>query len=135
MPFRLHRVSMSCSPRAAARMGAEKSAAPVTADLPFGQPLVAETPARYATDIKYEDIPAAVVREAKRYLIDSIGCGLGGCSAEPSEIANWLAANVSAVRGATVMCSGVVTAPGRSMRGAGMRSACGPSPAQGGRSS
>ena len=29
--------------------------------------------ARYATYIKFEEIPAAVVREAKRYLIDSIG--------------------------------------------------------------
>jgi 2-methylcitrate dehydratase len=89
----------------------EKSAAPVAADPPSGQPLVAETLARYATDLRYEDIPAAVVREAKRYLIDSIGCGLGGFDAEPSQIANRLAANVSAVRGATVMCSGVVTSP------------------------
>jgi 2-methylcitrate dehydratase len=85
----------------------EKSAVPP--DLPAGQPLVAETLARYAIDLKYEDIPPEVVRETKRYLIDSIGCGLGGFGAEPSQIANKLAAGVSAVRGATVMCSGVVT--------------------------
>jgi 2-methylcitrate dehydratase len=89
----------------------EKSAAPATPDLPAGQPLVAETLARYAINLKYEDIPPEVVRETKRYLIDSIGCGLGGFGAEPSQIANKLAAGVSAVRGATVMCSGVVTSP------------------------
>jgi 2-methylcitrate dehydratase len=74
-------------------------------------PTVAETLARYATSLRYDDIPPDVVREAKRYLIDSVGCGLGGFSAEPSQIANRLAAGVSAQRGATVMCSGVKTSP------------------------
>jgi hypothetical protein len=89
----------------------EKSAAPATPDLPAGQPLVAETLARYAINLKYEDISPEVVRETKRHLIDRIGCGLGGFGAEPSQIANKLAAGVSAVRGATFMCSGVVTSP------------------------
>jgi 2-methylcitrate dehydratase len=89
----------------------EKSAAPAAPDLAAGQPLVAQTLARYAADLKYEDIPIEVVRQTKRYLIDSIGCGIGGFAAEPSQIANKLAAGVSAVRGATVMCSGVKTSP------------------------
>jgi 2-methylcitrate dehydratase len=76
-----------------------------------GQPLIAETLARYATSLKYEDLPAEVVRETKRYMIDSIGCGLGGFGADASQIANRLAAGVSAVHGATVMCSGVKTSP------------------------
>jgi 2-methylcitrate dehydratase len=76
-----------------------------------GGPTIAETLARYATSLRYEDIPPDVVREAKRYLIDAIGCGLGGFGAEPSQIANRLAAGVSAQRGATVMCSGVKTSP------------------------
>jgi 2-methylcitrate dehydratase len=76
-----------------------------------GGPTIAETLARYATSLRYEDIPPDVVREAKRYLIDAIGCGLGGFSAEPSQIANRLAAGISAQRGATVMCSGVKTSP------------------------
>jgi 2-methylcitrate dehydratase len=50
-----------------------------------------------------------VVRVAKRIIIDSIGCGIG--AAETSQIANKLAAGVSAVRGATVLCSGVKTSP------------------------
>ena len=89
----------------------EKSASPVTPSSSAGQPLIAETLARYATSLKYEDLPVEVVREAKRFLIDSIGCGIGGFAAEPSQIANTLAAGVSAVHGATVMCSGVKTSP------------------------
>ncbi len=74
-------------------------------------PLLAATLARYATRLKYEDLPVEVVREAKRYLIDTIGCGLGGYSADASQIANKLAGAVSAVSPATVMCSGIRTSP------------------------
>jgi 2-methylcitrate dehydratase len=81
------------------------------ASAPAGQPPVAETLARYATSLKYEDLPPEVVRETKRYIIDSIGCGLGGFGADASQIANRLAAGVSAAHGATVMCSGVKTSP------------------------
>jgi 2-methylcitrate dehydratase len=89
----------------------EKSASPVTRGVPADQSLVAETLARYATSLKYEDLPVEVVRETKRYMIDSIGCGLGGFGADASQIANRLAAGVSAVHGATVICSGVKTSP------------------------
>jgi 2-methylcitrate dehydratase len=85
----------------------EKPVSPPPAD----QPLVAETLARYAGSLRFEDLPADVVRETKRYMIDSIGCGLGGFGADASRIANRLAAGVSAGRGATVMCSGVKTSP------------------------
>jgi 2-methylcitrate dehydratase len=84
---------------------------PVTRGAPAGQPPLAETLARYATGLKYEDLPEEVVREAKRYMIDSIGCGLGGFGADASQIANSLATGVSAVQGATVICSGVKTSP------------------------
>jgi 2-methylcitrate dehydratase len=89
----------------------EKPQQPAAQGAPAGQPLVAETLARYATSLKYEDLPPDVVRVAKRIIIDSIGCGIGAFSAETSQIANKLAAGVSAVRGATVMCSGVKTSP------------------------
>ena len=61
-----------------------------------GGPTIAETLARYATSLRYEDLPPDVVRMAKRYLIDTIGCAIGGYSAEPSQIAIKLAAGVSA---------------------------------------
>jgi 2-methylcitrate dehydratase len=82
-----------------------------TQGAPAGPPLVAETLARYATSLKYEDLPPDVVRVAKRIIIDSIGCGIGAFSSETSQIANKLAAGVSAVRGATVLCSGLKTSP------------------------
>jgi 2-methylcitrate dehydratase len=89
--------------------------ASVPASTPGNRPTVAETLARYATSLKYEDLPADLVHETKRFLIDSIGCGLGGFAAEPSQIANKLAAGVSAQRGATVMCSGVKTSLDRAV--------------------
>jgi 2-methylcitrate dehydratase len=84
---------------------------PPPRDLQTDQPQIAETLARYATSIKYEDLPPEVVRVAKRIIIDSIGCGIGAFSAETCQIANKLAGGVSATRGATVMCSGVKTSP------------------------
>jgi 2-methylcitrate dehydratase len=33
--------------------------------------------ARFAVQLKYEDLPAAVVNEVKRYLFDSLGCAFG----------------------------------------------------------
>jgi 2-methylcitrate dehydratase len=74
-----------------------------------GPTTIQGTLARYATNLKYEDLPAEVVRETKRFMIDTIGCGLGGFSADASQIANRLAAQVSATPSATVMCSGVKT--------------------------
>ena len=34
--------------------------------------------ARFAAGLRYESIPAAAAHEAKRYLLDSLGCALGG---------------------------------------------------------
>src|SRR5437763_14097696 len=42
------------------------------------QPPLAETLARYAARLRYDELAPEVVRETKRYLIDSIGCGLRG---------------------------------------------------------
>ena len=33
---------------------------------------------RWASDLKYEDLSEEAIREAKRYLLDSLGCALGG---------------------------------------------------------
>src|SRR5262249_31365741 len=60
---------------------------------------------------KSEALRRGVGREAKRFTIDPSGGGLGGSGAEPSQIANKLAARVSATPSATVMCSGVKTSP------------------------
>jgi 2-methylcitrate dehydratase len=43
--------------------------------------------ARWAAGLKYEDIPESAVREARRYLLDTLGCALGGYAQEDVEIA------------------------------------------------
>ena len=44
------------------------------------------TMARWAASLRYEDLPPAVVHEAKRYLLDSLGCALGGLRQEDAGI-------------------------------------------------
>jgi len=76
-----------------------------------GQGSMADVLARYATDLKYEDLPEDIVRTAKRTILDTFGCAFGGYTAGPSQIAIKLATDVSAKRGATVLCNGAKTSP------------------------
>ena len=76
-----------------------------------GKAGIAETIARYAVDLRYEDLPADVVRTAKRTILDTIGCAIGGHAAKPSQIAIALAGEITARRPATVLCSGLRTSP------------------------
>ena len=76
-----------------------------------GQVTLAETIARYAAGLKYEDIPEDVVRLAKRTILDTIGCMYGGYTAGPSKIAIKLASDVTAKKPATVLLSGTRTSP------------------------
>jgi 2-methylcitrate dehydratase len=73
------------------------------------QGTIAQTLADYAVKLRYEDLPAEVVRTVKRTLIDTVGCAIGGYDAGPSQIALKLARNVSATPGATLFCSGAKT--------------------------
>jgi 2-methylcitrate dehydratase len=70
---------------------------------------VAETLADFAVRLRYEDLPGDVVRTAKRTILDTIGCAIGGHQAGPSRIAIKLAGEVSAAPGATVFYSGIKT--------------------------
>ena len=70
--------------------------------LESGQVPVADALARYAATLKYEDLPPDVVRTAKRTILDTFGCAIGGYTAGPSQIAIKLASEVSAKQGATV---------------------------------
>ena len=79
--------------------------------LETGQVSVAETLAGYAINLRYEHLPQEVVRTAKRTILDTVGCAIGGYSAGPSQIAIKLANEVSAKHGATVLCSGIKTSP------------------------
>ena len=48
---------------------------------------VSRTIAEFALNLKYEDLPAEVIHEVKRYLYDSIGCAYGGYHTKD---VNWL---------------------------------------------
>jgi len=76
-----------------------------------GKTPLAETLARYADTLKYENLPEDVVRIAKRTILDTLGCAFGGYTAGPSKIAIKLASEVSSKQGATVLISGIRTSP------------------------
>jgi len=74
-------------------------------------PSLADTLARYALTLKYEDLPQDIVHTAKRAILDTFGCAFGGYTAAPSQIAIRLARNVSAAQGAMVLINDVTTSP------------------------
>jgi 2-methylcitrate dehydratase len=63
---------------------------------------LAERFAQYATQLRFEDLPAAAVHEAKRRVLDSFGVALGAYDADPCRIARTVALGLSAQRGATL---------------------------------
>ena len=79
--------------------------------LAAGETPIAEALAAYAVGLKYEDLPPDVVRVAKRTILDAIGCAIGGSTSGPARIALKLADGVSAKQGASILCSGIKTAP------------------------
>ena len=91
--------------------GAQEKAkpSPAPSEPPATSVTLAEMLADFAVKLRYEDLPADVIRTAKRTILDTIGCAIGGYDAEPSKIAVKLASRVSATPAATVLCSGVKT--------------------------
>ena len=67
------------------------------------------TLAEYVTQLSYERLEASTIREAKKRLIDSIGCGLGGFASEPATIARGMAAKASGEPGAQILGTGALT--------------------------
>ena len=65
----------------------------------------------YAAALRYEDLPPEVIHQAKRLIIDSIGCALGGYPGGPAQIAREMAATVTSTRPVTLMVSGSSTSP------------------------
>ena len=48
---------------------------------------IAEQLSAYAAGLRYEDLQPEVVRQAKRLIVDTVGCALGGAASEPARIA------------------------------------------------
>lgn len=65
----------------------------------------------YTADLEYEDLPPEVVHQAKRMIVDSIGCALGGYDSEPTRIALEQAATITCTQPATILCTGQQTSP------------------------
>ncbi len=72
---------------------------------------LAERFADYAVGLKFSDLPAPVVHEVKRRLLDSFGCAFGAWREEPCAIARRIAGNISCRDGATVFGTTHRTSP------------------------
>src|SRR5262249_29198991 len=70
-----------------------------------------DTLARYVTSLRYQDLSARAVREAKRHLIDSLGCAMGGYDSEPAAIARRLAPEWTGIPSARLLGEGRPTTP------------------------
>ena len=69
-------------------------------------PNLAEQLSDYGTSLKYADLPSDIIHLAKRFIIDTVGCALGGYDSEPSKVAREVAGAINSAHPATVLGSG-----------------------------
>jgi 2-methylcitrate dehydratase len=74
-------------------------------------PTIVQQLSRYITALRYEDLPADVVQQAKRLIVDTIGCALGGFDSEPARIARDIAGTVTSTQPVHLLVSGEPTSP------------------------
>jgi 2-methylcitrate dehydratase len=67
--------------------------------------------ARYVTSLRYADLGQRTIQEAKRHLIDSLGCAIGGCASEPAVIARRVAPTWNGAPSARLLGEGRSTTP------------------------
>jgi 2-methylcitrate dehydratase len=72
---------------------------------------ITATMARWATKLAYGDLGERAIHEAKRYLLDSLGCAFGGYRQEDAEIALGVLDEIGGEGPATVIGSGKKTDP------------------------
>src|SRR5262244_2732484 len=70
-----------------------------------------ETLARYATSLRYGHLSPSAVKEAKRHVIDSLGCAMGGATSEPAAIARRVAPAAPGAPSARLLGDGRATTP------------------------
>ena len=68
-----------------------------------------EALARYASSVRFADLSAASLLAAKRHIIDTLGCAMGGHGSEPADIARRLARANSGTPGARLLGDGTRT--------------------------
>jgi 2-methylcitrate dehydratase len=64
---------------------------------------------QYTTALTFSDLPSEVVHQAKRLVVDTLGCAIGGYASEPSKIARAIADGVSSRQPASILGSGQQT--------------------------
>ncbi len=69
-------------------------------------PHVTRTMAEWAAAVRFSDLPPAVIAETKRFLLDSVGCALGGAQQHDVRLARRVLAGIAGVGDATVMVTG-----------------------------
>jgi len=74
-------------------------------------PNIAEQLAHYAANLHYRDLPPETAHLAKRVMIDTLACALGGYHSKPSQIARDMAATVTSTQPCTVIGSVQNTSP------------------------
>jgi 2-methylcitrate dehydratase len=72
---------------------------------------VAERLAEYSTSLHFRHLPCEVVHLAKRMIIDTLGCAIGGYTSEPSKIARDLAGTVTSTQPCTIIGSCQTSSP------------------------
>src|SRR3989442_14336377 len=70
-----------------------------------------QTLSRYATSLRYADLSPRTIQEAKRHLIDSLGCAMGGYGSEPAAIARRVSPAWSGAPSARLLGDGRPTMP------------------------
>src|SRR5207245_7344046 len=69
-----------------------------------GSPMnLAQKLSEYVVSIEYSDIPQEVIYEAKKRIVDGLGCAIGAFKAEPVAIAKKLAGDVKSNRGSFLL--------------------------------
>ncbi len=72
---------------------------------------LAESLAEYSHSLDYAIIPEDIVHEAKKRIINSLGCAIGAYNSEPVKIARELAQQVSNPQGSTILGTRKKTSP------------------------
>jgi 2-methylcitrate dehydratase PrpD len=67
---------------------------------------VTGTLAKFASDLHYEDIPADVREKAKIYILDSLGCCIGGYLTQPGKIVAELFTSMGGVSESRILATG-----------------------------
>src|SRR5881409_1941646 len=72
---------------------------------------LAELLAEYSASLDYKDLPEKIVHEAKKRVVDSLGCAVGAFNAEPVQMTRDIAMQVSVKKGSTILGTRKKTTP------------------------